>query len=138
MFILLIILLSISIFLEATFISIPLSLSIILCLTIIAQEKALIISFLAGLLIDILSVHRLGSTSFLFLVFSFLIILYQRKYEINSYPFVLVSSFIGSVIYLFLLGRSSLIIAFLGSAFTLLLFILSKITILKTKNKKYL
>lgn len=138
MFILLIILLSISIFLEATFISIPLSLSIILCLTIIAQEKALIISFLAGLLIDILSVHRLGSTSFLFLVFSCLIILYQRKYEINSYPFVLVSSFIGSVIYLFLLGRSSLIIAFLGSAFTLLLFILSKITILKTKNKKYL
>lgn len=138
MFILLIILLSISIFLEATFISIPLSLSIILCLTIIAQEKALIISFLAGLVIDILSVHRLGSTSFLFLVFSCLIILYQRKYEINSYPFVLVSSFIGSVIYLFLLGRSSLIIAFLGSAFTLLLFILSKITILKTKNKKYL
>lgn len=138
MFILLIILLSISIFLEATFISIPLSLSIILCLTIIAQEKALIISFLAGLVIDILSVHRLGSTSFLFLVFSCLIILYQRKYEINSYPFVLVSSFIGSVIYLFLLGRSSLIIAFLGSAFTLLLFIVSKITILKTKNKKYL
>jgi len=73
----------ISVFLEGTVTTLPLTLVCLLCLTIYKREGIVfLIAFLAGLLLDILRVNMVGESSLFFVVFVFLILLYQRKYEI--------------------------------------------------------
>src|SRR6478609_4000726 len=115
MFFILLILLLISVFLQGTVTTIPLGLVIILIMAILAKEKVFIFAFISGILIDILTLQTLGASSLFFLIFSWLLILYQRKYEINSYPFVILSSFAGTYLYLLLFGKGSLIQAALCS-----------------------
>jgi cell shape-determining protein MreD len=100
-------LLIIAILFEGTITTLPLVLICLLCLTIRKRDGSIFpIAFFAGLLVDVLRIQSLGGSSIFFLVFVLLILLYQRKYEINSYPFVAVSSFLGSWIFLALFGYS--------------------------------
>lgn len=130
----LLILLLISIFLERTVIAVPLSIAIILCLGIISKEKVFTIAFIAGTILGILGLQPLGSEAIFFLLFSSLVILYQHKYEINSYPFVIVSSFIGAYLYLLFFATTSIYLASLCSVFAVTLFSVLRIGKLKTSN----
>jgi len=112
-----------AIFLEGSVTTLPLVLICILCLTIF-KRKAIIfpIAFLAGLILDILTVRVLGSASIYYLVFIFLILLYQRKYEINSYPFVAAATFLGSFGFLIIFNRGNLLLDPLFSSLVALVF----------------
>src|SRR5258706_10781636 len=94
------ILLAITIFLEGTVTTLPLVLIYLLCLTIWKRDAVVFpIAFVGGLLLDILVVRAIGVSSLFFVIFVFLALLYQRKYEINSYPFVAFASFLGSIVF---------------------------------------
>lgn len=130
----LLILLLISIFLEATVTAIPLSIAIILCLGIISKEKVFAVAFIAGTVLGILELQPLGSEAIFLLLFSVLVMLYQHKYEIDSYPFVIVSSLIGAYLYLLFFAMASIYLASLCSVFAVTLFSVLRIGKLKTSN----
>lgn len=130
MFVILLISLFISIILEATLIQLPLSFILILCYSILNRSgKVFATAFLAGILLDIFTIRPIGSTSIYFLLFLAVFLLYQRKYEIMSYPFVLISSFAGTYLYLLILGNgSSLLLAAISSIIAVAVFALLKST----------
>lgn len=123
------ILLIIFLLLEGTVTYLPLTLILLLCLVIVNRSVFIfILAFFAGLLLDIFRLQPLGMTSLFYLVFLFLILLYRRKYEIRSVPFVFIASFFGSVIYLFLFKYNNiLILSILSSLFALLFFSILRI-----------
>src|SRR5258708_2181014 len=99
------ILLFLSVFLEGTVTNLPLVVVCLLCLNILQRDPLIFIyTFLAGIFLDAFALRVLGMTSIYLLIVVFLIFLYQRKYEINTYPFVLIASFLGSLVYLLLFG----------------------------------
>jgi cell shape-determining protein MreD len=107
--ILLLPLLIISVFLEGTITALPLVLVCLLCLTILKRDAVVFFAaFFAGLILDVLVVHRVGGASIFFLSYVFLILLYQKKYEINSYIFVAVSAFLGSLGFLGMFGYGNM------------------------------
>lgn len=63
------------------------------------------LAFVAGVLLDAFYIRNIGTTSIFFLIFTFAIFLYQRKFEIESLSFVVITSFVGSLIYFSLLGN---------------------------------
>lgn len=117
MFFFFIIILIVALFLEGTITTLPLVLVGLLCLTIMKREPMIfVVAFLSGLILDLLTVHPVGLSSLYFIVFVFLIFLYQRKYEINSYQFVGVLAFIGSFVFLSIFGGGNLFFQSLISA----------------------
>lgn len=111
-----------AVLLEATVTTLPVVAVLLLCYGIAKKENAFIIAFVAGLLLDIFTLRPLGETSLFLLLFLFLVFLYQRKYEINSYPFVIVSSFLGAYVYLMLFGSTSVTKAMICSVIATVLF----------------
>jgi uncharacterized membrane protein YjjP (DUF1212 family) len=63
----------------------------------------------------------------------FMILLYQRKYEINSYPFVAAAAFLGSVGFLLVFGRGTFFDAVINVFAGLLLFALVRFLAIKYK-----
>lgn len=98
----------ITLLLEGTITTLPLVLVVLLCLTIIRRDAMVFpVAFIAGFVLDVMAIRTLGTSSIFFTVMLFLILLYQRKYEINSYPFVGAAAFLGSLGYLVILGYQS-------------------------------
>ncbi len=95
----------IALLLEGAVTTVPLVLICLLCLLLVKRGPSVFaVAFLAGMFLDILTVKVLGTSSLFFIIFLFLILLYQRKYEINSYPFVAAAAFLGSVLFLLVFG----------------------------------
>lgn len=124
MFVVLILLLIIATFLEGTMVALPLVLVCLLCFATVQKDASIfLLAFFAGLLLDILTLHPPGLSSLFFILILFLVFLYQRKYEINSYPFIILASFIGSWIFLSIFGYSNVIIrSGISAAFAVCLF----------------
>ena len=74
------------------------------------------LAFFGGLIVDVLRVAAIGETSIFLVVWLFLILLYERKYEIATIQFVLVSSFFGSLLYLWIFGYRDVLIQAVGAA----------------------
>ena len=111
-------LLLVSVFLEATLITVPLTLLIVIFSAVtLKNNDVFILAFLSGLLLDILTLGTIGLTSAFFILFVMLIFLYQKKFEIESLSFVAISTFTGSIIYLFLTHSNHLIPEALLSTF---------------------
>lgn len=123
MLFLLLILLAVSVLLQGTVTTLPLVFICLLCYLVINRGQGIFYAaFFAGLIIDIFLVQAVGVSSLFFLVFFYLVLLYQSKYEINSYPFVIVSSFMGAYLYLLIQGRGDLLIALISSVIAAVLF----------------
>lgn len=124
MFIYLLILLVLSVILEGALTNLPLTLLCLLCLTIIKRDAVVFpIAFFAGLVLDVFGLRQLGGTSVFFLTFVLMILLYQRKYEIYSYQFVMVASLLGSLLFLFFFGyKNAFLLAFMTSLLGAVLF----------------
>jgi cell shape-determining protein MreD len=98
MFLPFLILLLLVIFFEGTVTTLPLVVVLLLLLMINRRDGVVfILAFVSGLLLDLLRLQPLGETSLFLLCFLFLVLLYQRKYEIDSLPFVMIAAFIGTV-----------------------------------------
>ncbi len=131
MLISLLILLFFSIILEGTITALPLVLICLICMTIVLRDSFIfLLAFFAGILLDAFALRTLGGTSIFLLVIVFLILLYQRKYEIITYPFVLISSFVGALLYLIIFGYSgALILALVSTAIAVLLFMIYRLKV---------
>jgi cell shape-determining protein MreD len=105
------VLLFISLILESSLTTIPLTFIVLLCLTVVYKDNfVFFLAFVFGVFLDILSFNTIGVSSIFFISSIFLVLIYQKKFEITTYPFVLIASFIGSISFLLLLGFSDLII----------------------------
>lgn len=118
------IILVLAVILQGTLTSIPLVLATLICLTTIRSDAyAFVAAFVAGVFLDVFALRQVGISSIFLLFFVFLILLYQRKYEIYSYPFVGTASFIGAVVFLSVFGYDTVLAqALLSTIFGLLLF----------------
>jgi cell shape-determining protein MreD len=127
----------ISIFLEGTVAKLPFVFISLVILTIAMRNLVLfILAFFAGILLDAFALRPIGETSIFLLLCVFLMLLYQRKYEINSYPFVLLASFVGSLIYLLVFGYAGAIwLASLSTIVAVLLFMIFRIANFKSASQ---
>lgn len=139
MYIFLVIGLIISVFLEGTFTTIPLTLLVLLCLMIVKRDAGIFpLAFFAGLLIDAMTLRPLGVTSLFLLFVLFVLLLYQRKYEMYTYQFVLVAGFITSILFLAIFRYEAIVWQALASAlFACALFALVKTQIVDNPQRKY-
>jgi cell shape-determining protein MreD len=120
-----IVLLLLALVLEVSLTTIPFIFLVLLCLTVMLKENWLfVVAFLFGLLFDLLSFKTIGVSSSFLVVFLFLVLLYQSKFEITTGYFVLIASFLGSFLFLLLQGytNSILVQAIVSSIIALLLF----------------
>lgn len=116
--------------LEATFTTIPLLLVVFNLYTIIyKKEKVFAYAFLFGGLFDILAFKSVGLSPFLLILFLAFVLLYKRKFEIETSVFVVISTFLGSLIYLFFIFSKPLVLeSFLASIISVIVFkILGKV-----------
>lgn len=91
--------------------TIPLTLIALLLVYIFDRKPWVVgLAFVAGFILDSLLLGKMGMQSLFFVVFLFVVMLYERKFEIKTMQFVFVFSFLGSLIYLFLtLGKLGLL-----------------------------
>jgi rod shape-determining protein MreD len=120
--------------LEGTVTTMPLVLIVLLCLTIFKRDGIVFpVAFFAGIVLDILTVQTLGINGLLFTIMIFMILLYQRKYEINSYPFVATAAFLGSLGFLLAFGRGNFFDVVVNVFIALTLFALVRFFSIKYK-----
>jgi hypothetical protein len=97
--------LALSFILEGTITTLPLVLISFLILMIFLRLKFLFwIALFSGILLDVFLQRPLGATSLILIIFLFVIVLYENKFEASTNYFILITAFLGSLIYLFLLG----------------------------------
>lgn len=85
---------------ESSLTTLPLVLLALLCLAVARRKPWIfVLAFLTGIGLDILLVRTVGLSSLFFLIFLFIILLYERKYEIRTLPFVMITSFVGTLFY---------------------------------------
>src|SRR5262245_36757173 len=86
------------IFLQGSVTTIPLLLGLLLVWYCLTQEKWIfIVAFFSGIFLDVFLVRQIGVSSLFFLVVLYLLFLYQRKFEISSYYFILFADFIATL-----------------------------------------
>jgi len=107
----------ISVLFEAIFITIPLTL-VLLINFLVTDKKSWVFpaAFFSGIIIDILSLRYLGSTSLFFVTFLFVIHLYERKFETSNIFFAFFACFVGSLLYLTIFGIRQVLVQSLVAA----------------------
>jgi rod shape-determining protein MreD len=101
---------------ETSIIQLPLVLLVILSSAVIFRSDFIFfLAFLCGFLIDALLFRTLGVTSLFFLLFVFVIFLYEKRFELRSIQFIFVFSFFGAAVYLLVFGFTNLLLQLLGS-----------------------
>ncbi len=89
------------ILLESSVISMPLLFNILLVWFILSKDTGVFfLAFVAGIVLDTLLVQKMGISSLYSIVAIFIVILYEKKFETQTVPFVVLSSFLGSLGYL--------------------------------------
>lgn len=90
-------------FLESTVFSFPVALLFILSWAGVKSGKSsYLTAFLAGVLIDLLTLRTLGTTALVFLGLTFLHLLYQRKYTSTHLSFFLPVAVLSVILYQFI------------------------------------
>lgn len=106
----------VALFSEGTLTTLPLTLLALIILLLQKREQWIFpLAFVSGILLDVMTMDRIGIRSIFFVFFLFFMVLYEKKYEIQTLPFVSVVSFFGSLIYLFLLSSKPLLLQSLTS-----------------------
>src|SRR3990167_378794 len=86
--------------LQTSVTTLPLVFLLFLNAAVVAKKTWIFpIAFLTGLALDALLLNPLGKTSLFLAIFLFIILLYDKKFDIQTFPFVFLASFIGSLIY---------------------------------------
>jgi cell shape-determining protein MreD len=114
--------------LESTFLSFPFLFVGLLLSTLFIKTGAIFsFALVSGILLDLLAVRPLGATGLFFVVFLYLVQLYDRKYEITSVTFVGVASFLGCYFYFWVFGEHDILFRSVISALiTSILFYVAK------------
>lgn len=106
-----IVLLFLALVLESSLITLPLVFLLLLLMQVIYKRAwILIVGFLAGLFLDSLSFRPVGFSSIFFLCVLYLIFLYEKKFEVQTFTFVFFSALIGSLSFLLIFGGQLIIV----------------------------
>lgn len=98
------------ILLESSVTSIPLLFNILLVWFILSKDQSIFfLAFVTGIVLDILLVQKVGISSLYSIVAIFIVVLYEKKFEIQTPAFVFLSSFLGSFGYLILINQQFII-----------------------------
>ncbi len=97
------VLLVVVILLEGTLTTAPLVINFLIILYVITRRNFVFgLALTLGIFLDLIAVRTIGISSLLFLFFIFLIILYERKFEIQTMQFIFLCSFIAtSIMFIF-------------------------------------
>ncbi len=101
--------------------TLPIILPFLLCFTVLFKRPwVFTLALLSGAGIDFLLLRPLGQTGVFFILFIFIVLLYEKKFEIQTMHFAFFSGFLGSLGYLFVFGynhilEQALICALLGA-----------------------
>lgn len=127
------ILLLISLVLEASITTLPLILLVLICITVIYKDYSVFfLALVFGIFLDIFTFKPIGLSSTFFISIIFLILIYQRKFEITTNYFVFFASFLTSLSFLFLSGNMNIVVqSVISSLIGLLIFNL----LLRTKTQ---
>lgn len=91
--------------------TIPLSVALLAVTAVLLKKsRVFFLAFGLGLFADLISLRPLGYASLLLIIFVFLIRLYERKFETQTMPFVFISTFLGSISYLWLFGYNNILV----------------------------
>lgn len=102
---------------EVTFTTIPFLLIFLNLYTVIYKKgQVFLYAFIFGILFDILAIKTVGVSSLLFILFLFFVLLYQQKFEIETPFFVAISTFLGSLVYLFFIFSKLMVFESLAAA----------------------
>lgn len=108
--IILVVLFLIALFLESSIFSIPFLLMGLLLLFVFTKKPSVFfVAFICGILLDSMLLRMIGSTSIFYLLFLLIVLLYDRKFEVISLPFVLALSVVGNILYAIYFDTPSLI-----------------------------
>lgn len=121
---LVIFLLLLSIVLEGIVFALPLVLALLIILQITYRSGLVVVAaFISGVFLDALLFRPLGQTSLFFLFFLILLILYEKRFEVQTYTFLLWSVIAGTTAYLVFFGSVSFFAQeFLAVVISLILF----------------
>lgn len=112
-----------SLILEGSLLSFPL-VFILITISAVKTKKNWVFpaAFLVGLILDSFYFKNLGTISIFFLLFLFAVFTYERKFEIDNSTFIFISSFLGAMVFLTIIGESQVLLkSFLTSIFALIL-----------------
>mgnify|MGYP001616417992 CR=1 FL=1 len=113
----LVLLFVVSLILQGSITTIPLVLILLLNLFIATKKTSVfVIAFICGLLLDTMLGNPLGQTCIFYLLFLAVVFLYERKFDIQTFPFVFISSFLGSFVYLIVYENRFIIMQALTSS----------------------
>jgi len=127
-----------AIFLESTLIQLPLTLIVLLLFLIrLGRSWILIFALFAGILLDTLFLRPVGQSSIFFVLFLFLVLLYEQKYELRTAIFTCLMACIGAGLYLILFGSTLFFLQIAASVFlgVALFYISSRMELLWSMNK---
>lgn len=103
-------LLLIALFLEISVTNIPLVLLVLIPACIVYRHYSVfIMAFIFGIFLDILTFKTVGLSSLFFISVMFLILIYEKKFEIKTNYFIILASFLASFAFLFIFGHKYLI-----------------------------
>lgn len=101
----------ISLLLQSSVLSLPLVLLVIIVITVVYKNYfVFVLAFIFGILLDILSFKTIGFSPVFFSIIIFLILMYERKFEIQTNYFVIFSSALGSFLFIIFYGYGNLIL----------------------------
>ncbi|MBI3985001.1 MAG: hypothetical protein HY344_03625 [Candidatus Levybacteria bacterium] len=113
---LLIILLFIALILENSITTIPFTIAILVVSTVIFRDYSIfLLFFIFGIFLDILSFSQIGLSSLFFTFLVFLILIYEKKFEIYNRYFIAFATALSSLTFLLLFQRGNVIIQSLVS-----------------------
>lgn len=101
---------------ETSLIQLPLVLLSLLLLGVLWKEQWIFLAaFLAGSILDIAAFRTVGISSLFFIAVLGVVFLYERKFEIQSIPFVIVATLLSTSLYFFFFGSTAAILQVLVS-----------------------
>lgn len=113
------------IFFESVFIVIPIVLLILLNLIVfVRKEWVFALAFFSGLFLDFLGMRQLGGTSLFLIIFLFVVILYEKKFETTSIYFISIISFFGSLSFLTIFYKFSILESLLATLISAVIFVI--------------
>ena len=114
--------------LETTITTIPLILIVVLIMAVVSKKSWIFsVAFAEGIFLDLLSFDVIGKTSVFFTFFLLILLLYDKKFEIRTVHFVLISSLLGSLFYLILFNyQNSIMQTISSSVIAVILFLVVK------------
>jgi len=127
-----------TLFLEGSFVAIPLVLVVVLLASVIMRNTLLVfVVFVVGIVFDILRLNPLGQTSLFFVPLVVLITLYDRKFDTKSLPFIIFTSAISVSLYLLIFGHYAFFVELIISlVFAVMIYgIFTKLHLIKQESR---